>query len=171
MILTQKEVWHQIELTNQTKKPWTAGSVMLMQGNQPLGQEVLTYTSPKNQALIPITISVDTQSTVEDKELSREEKALSWFGELYTQIHKEATLKLRNSKPISINAEITFRFGGKVEQVSDNGQATVDVFNQADWENYRNRSKHLNNRSTVSWQVTIKPGETFTPKVRYHYYW
>ena len=63
-----------------------------MQGNQPLAQELLTYTSPKRAVRVPVTVSVDTRGTFEENETSRQPKALRWDGYDYFKIDKQAVV-------------------------------------------------------------------------------
>ena len=122
LVLSKNEVWHQIVLTNNTNLPWTTGAAMIMQGNQPLAQELLTYTPPKDEVRVPVTVSVDTRGTFDEKEIGRELKALKWDGHNYARIDKEMKLDLCNNKPIDIDAEITLRVGGKVDKASHDGE-------------------------------------------------
>jgi hypothetical protein len=169
LALSKNEVWHQIELENTTKVPWTTGAAMMMQGNQPLAQELMTYTSPGGIVRVPITVSVDTRGTATENEAGRELKALTWERYSYAKITNEAKLLLANRKKDALDFEITFRFGGKVENVSDDGKSVIAPYNAADWQNYRGSSA-VNNSSVVTWKTTIEPGETFEPRVKYHYY-
>jgi hypothetical protein len=109
LTLSKNEVWHQIELTNATNVPWTTGAALIMQGQQPLSQELLTYTSPKNEVRVPVTVSVDTRGAFDEKETGRELNAVSWAGNRYARIEKLARLHLCNNKPIGIDVEITLR--------------------------------------------------------------
>ena len=124
-MLSKNEVWHQIVLTNNTNLPWTTGAAMIMQGNQPLAQELLTYTPPKDEVRVPVTVSVDTRGSSTEKEIGRELKALQWDGYNYARIDKEMKLDLCNNKPIEIEAEITLRVGGKVDKASHDGDVTL----------------------------------------------
>jgi hypothetical protein len=169
LTLAKNEVWHQILLTNTTKLPWTTGAAMIMQGNQPLAQELLTYTPPKDEVRVPVTISVDTRGTLTEKEVGRELKSIQWDGYNYARIDKEAKLDLCNNKPIDIEAEITFRVGGKVDKVSPDGDVTLSAFNAADWVQY-NGHPAVNNSSSVVWKMKLKPGEKFEPSVLYHHF-
>ncbi len=169
LVLSKNEVWHQIELTNNTGLPWTTGAAIIMQENQPLGQELLTYTSPNNAVRVPVTVSVDTRGSFAEEEVARQLKALTWDSYHYAKIDKKAALRLRNNKAIAIDAEITFRFGGKFDEISDKGLGTLNAFNGADWHKYRGSSA-VNNSSTVRWKATIQPGKLFEPAVKYHYY-
>ena len=167
--LSKNEVWHQILLTNNTNLPWTTGAAMIMQGNQPLAQELLTYTPPKDEVRVPVTVSVDTRGSLTEKETGRELKSLTWDGYNYARIEKQITLDLCNNKPIGIDAEITLRVGGKVDEASNDGVVTLSPFNAADWVRYQGHPA-VNNSSHVTWKVKLKPGETFVPTVNYHYF-
>ncbi len=169
LALSKNEVWHQILLTNTTNLPWTTGAAMIMQGNQPLAQELLTYTPPKDEVRVPVTVSVDTRGSLTEKELSRELNKLQWDGHNYARIDKEIKLDLCNNKAIDIQAEITLRVGGKVDKVSDDGEVTLRAFDAADWVQYHGHPA-VNNSSTVSWKVKLKPGENFQPTVTYHHF-
>jgi hypothetical protein len=167
--ISENRVWHQVVLTNNTAVPWTTGAALLMQGNQPLSQELLTYTSAGGEVRIPITVSVDTRGTYREEETARKLNALGFEGHNYAQIDKTATLNLINHKPLPIDVEITFRTGGKADEVSNDGKITLNSHSAADWIDYRGYSA-VNNSSTVVWKSTIKPKETFAPTVKYHYF-
>lgn len=167
--ISENRVWHQVVLTNNTGVPWTTGAALLMQGNQPLSQELLTYTSVGGEVRVPITISVDTQGTYREEETARKLNALGFEGHNYAQIDKTATLNLINRKPTPIEVEITFRTGGKADEASSDGKITLNSHSASDWIDYRGFSA-VNNSSTVVWRSTIKPKETFAPTVKYHYF-
>ena len=167
--LARNEVWHQIELSNTTDVPWTTGAALIMQGHQPLAQELLTYTSPKTVVRVPVTVSVDTRGTFREEETERKFKALTWDKNSYAKIDKKATLQLRNAKQEPVEAEITFRFGGRFGEISDGGKGTLNAFQKADWQDYRG-SPAANNSSSIRWTAKVQPGETFAPTVTYHYY-
>ncbi len=169
LTLSKNEVWHQILLTNNTKLPWTTGAAMIMQGNQPLAQELLTYTPPKDVVRLPVTVSVDTRGTIAETETSRELGALQWDGYQYARINREMKLDLCNNKHLTIEAEITLRVGGKVDEASHDGKVTLGAFDAADWVQY-NGHPAVNNSSTVVWKVKLNPGEKFEPTVAYHHF-
>src|SRR4029077_20722042 len=116
LTLAKNEVWHQIVLTNFTKFPWTTGAAMILPVNQPLAQELLTYTPPKDEVRVPVTISVDTRGSLAEKEIGRELNALKWDNSQYARIDKELKLDLCNNKSIEIEAEVTLRVGGKADK-------------------------------------------------------
>jgi len=169
LALGKNEVWHQVELENTTKIPWTTGAALLMQGNQPLAQELMTYTSPGGIVRVPVTVSVDTRGTASEGELDRVLNAIKWDGYSYAKITGEVKLLLTNRKKEALDFEIIFRFGGKVEEVTDDGKVIIAPYNAADWENYRG-SPAVNNSSLVTWKTMVGPGKSIEPKVKYHYY-
>ncbi len=169
LTLSKNEVWHQVVLTNTTKLPWTTGAAMLLEDGIPLSQELLTYTSPQDEARVPVTVSIDTRGSYTEEEIGRDLDAVTWNGNRYARIIKRASLDLRNNKPIAIEAEITFRFGGKATEATDEGKLTLNAYDAEDWTNYHG-DPAVNNSSTVRWNVKLEPGETFRPSVTYHYY-
>lgn len=169
LTLSQNKVWRQIELTNNTKLPWTTGAAMIMQGRQPLAQELLTYTSPQDHCRVPVTVSIDTRGSVEETETKRTLQALRWSGYQYAKIHQRASLHLCNNKNETITVEISFRFGGKSDKVSHKGKTYLMPYEASDWHRYRG-DPAVNNSTEVRWTVTLKPGETFEPTVDYHFF-
>jgi hypothetical protein len=118
---------------------------------------------------LPVTVSVDTRGTFDEKETGRDLNAVNWAGYPYARIVKEASLHLCNNKPIDIDVEITLRLGGKVTEASHDGKLVLGGFDAADWRDYQGHPA-VNNSSQVTWRLKLKPGETFEPTVAYHYY-
>ena len=169
LVLSKNEVWRQIEMTNTTGVPWTTGAAMIMQGNQPLAQELLTYTSPKAICRVPVTVAIDIRGSFSEQETGRQLKAMTWSSHYYAKITQRATVTLINRKPEPADIEVTLRFGGRADEASHDGNVTLMPYRADDWERYRG-DPAVNNSSTVSWRVTLKPGETFQPTVDYHFY-
>jgi hypothetical protein len=169
LVLAKNEVWHQVVLTNNTKLPWTTGAAMLLEDGVPLSQELLTYTSPMEEARVPVTVSVETRGSFLEEEIDRQLEAVTWNGYRYAKIVKRAKLDLCNNKSVPIEAEITFRFGGKATEATHDGAITLDAYNAEDWTNYSGEPA-VNNSSLVRWKVKLGPGETFAPSVTHHYF-
>lgn len=169
LVLAENEVWRQVELVNNTNLPWTTGAAMIMQGQQPLAQELLTYTPPKSSTRVPVTVAIDVRGDFSEQETGRELKSLSWNGHEYAKIGQRATVRLRNYKSEPVEMEITVRFGGKAVESSDQGQISLAPYNADDWQQYRG-DPAVNNSSTVRWTTTVKPGEVFQPTVDYYFF-
>ncbi|BBM83636.1 hypothetical protein [Candidatus Uabimicrobium amorphum] len=166
---SENKIWHEIELVNNTQLPWTTGAAMIMQGEQPLAQELLTYTSSGGKVRVRVTVAIDVQGTIEEKETKRQLREMKWDGYYYAKIANQALLDVCNNKRKEINVEIIFNFGGKTTKVSDDGKVTLRGYDSRDWDNYRG-SYAVNNSSTVKWTQTIQPGKNFKPTVDYFYY-
>ena len=140
-----------------------------MQGSQPLAQELLTYTSPKDDVRVPVTVAVDVRGSYSEKETARRLNDLAFDGYQYARINRQASLNVCNHKSVPVELEITFRVGGRADEVTHEGRVTLGAYDASDWKDYRG-SPAVNNSSTVTWNVKLKPGETFEPSVVYHYY-
>lgn len=167
--ISENRVWHQLVLTNTTRVPWTTGPAMIVQGTQPLGQDLMTYTSPGADVRVPITIAVDLRASIADEETDRKLNELNINGFNYARIGKSATLTLSNRKDSPVDVEITFRTGGRATDASNDGKITLKPHSPDDWTDYRGASA-VNNSSLVVWKVQLQPAESFAPTVKYHYF-
>ncbi len=167
LILSETKVWRQVELINNTDIPWTTGAAMLVDGKQPLAQELLTYTSPGGICRVPVTVSVDLRGKAEDTEVNRTYNAFKWRGSDYARIEGKIEVELANNKTESVPVEVRLRFGGKATKVSADGKITLESFRMEDWSD--NRGNPINNSSVIRWTTTIEPGECFKPVVNYDF--
>lgn len=155
--LSQGEVWHQLEVKNRTKHPLTTGPVLVMRGQLPQAQELLTYTPRGGRTLVPLTVATDVRSLHEESELERKEDALKSHGNRYARIRKKGTLTLFNPRAERLALRVHLSTGGKVEQVSKDGLVKVDDFRAEDWED--RRLALVNAHSDVEWTLILAPGE------------
>ncbi len=167
--LLKNEVWHLIELTNETDVPWTTGAALMMDGYLPLAQELLTYTSIGGRCQVPLTVAVDVRGTYSEEEISREPKAIRLDSNDYARISKRGTLRVTNYKKESIELMITCQFGGNASTASDDGQMTVTDFVQEDWSSFRGHAA-LTGHSTIVWELKLEPRETKEVTCEYVYY-
>jgi len=161
-------VWHQLELANHSTVPWTTGAAFLLRNGLPLGQDILTYTSPKGQTLLPVTIAVDVKASYDDEELERKPNALRWANSDYAMIRQRGTITIKNARSEAISIRPTVTLGGRAEQASDDGTIRIGNFDPGDWNNSSYGA--VNNRSTIAWTLTLEPGETRTLTFDYFYY-
>ena len=160
-------MWHQLELVNDGAVPWTTGPVLLLQQSLPLGQELLTYTSPGGNTRVPVTVAVDVRGSHDEREVERQFGAMKLNGHSYTLVRKEGTVRVTNYKDESIDFEAAVSFGGTAETASDDGQIVIDDLHPGDWDEGLNP---LNNHSRVSWRLRLAPGETKTLTYSCGYY-
>lgn len=167
--LARNKIWRQIELINSTNVPWTTGAAMIMQGQQPLAQELLTYTSPGDECRVPVTVAVDVRGTHNEEETGRKLASLRWRNNEYAKIDQRAMLNVCNHKAETIDLEITMRFGGKATAASHDGRITLLPFRDEDWTNY-NGDRAVNNSSTVYWRTKLTAGQLFEPTTDFFFY-
>ncbi len=168
LVLSETRVWRQVELTNNTKIPWTTGAAMFVDGQQPLAQELLTYTSPGGTCRVPVTVSVDLQGKAVDTEVKREFNVLQWRGSHYALVQGKIEIELANNKTEPVLVGVRLRFGGKATKVSDEGKITLEAYRAEDW--HERRGNPINQSSDVRWTTTLQPGERFQPIVDYEFY-
>lgn len=166
--LNEAKIWRQVELINNTDIPWTTGAAMIMDGMQPLAQELLTYTSPGGICRVPVTVSIDLRGKVEDTEIKREFNALKWRGNDYARVEGKIDVELANNKTEPVSVDVRLRLGGKATQASDDGEIALAAFREEDWHN--RQGNPINNSSEVRWTETIQPSECFKPTVNYEFY-
>lgn len=169
MKILKNEVWHQIELTNNTNLPFTTGAALILDGRQPIGQDLLTYTSVGGKVQVPLTIAVDVRGTSTDEITERVPNAVNLDGYPYCKIQAKSTLKVTNYKKETVTVLLQADFGGACTEATDKGKFRVSAFQGGDWENCTAHPA-LNSHSTVTWELTLKAGETQEVSCQYHYF-
>ena len=158
--LAQNQVWHQVELGNTTKAPWTTGAALIMKDLLPLGQELLTYTPSGGACLVPVTVAVDMCGNYQEEELSRQPNAMNWNGTSYALIRKKATVTIDNKRKEKSLTRIVISLGGRAEKASDGGKVRLDDYRTTDWHNSGYHG--ANNHSDVTWEFELEPGQSKT---------
>ncbi|MFX0094123.1 MAG: hypothetical protein ACFFBD_20465 [Candidatus Hodarchaeota archaeon] len=167
--LSKNEVWHQIELDNQTDVPWTTGPALIMDEFLPLAQELLTYTSRGGKCQVPLSVAIDIRGTYSEEEIKREVNAIRFDGYDYIRITKRGALKVINYKEEPIELWITCDLGGNAEQATHDGIVTISDFKREDWGEFRG-DKALTGHSTIQWKLNLEAGETKEVACEYFYY-
>ena len=155
--LLTTQVWHQLELTNRSKVPWTTGAAIILRGHLPMGQDLLTYAPPGGTSLLPMTVAVNLRGTLVEEEIERKPNALTWDGHAYALIRKKGTITLTSYRDADSDMRVTVSLPGKAEAVSGDGKTRIDDFHPADWQQ---GAFWYNNHSEVVWELTLKPGQT-----------
>jgi hypothetical protein len=167
--LATQQVWHQVELRNDSRVPWTTGGAFLMQGARPLGQELLTYTSRGASVRVPVTVAVDVAADYEEEETSRSLNALNVQGYTYARIDQTGRLSLMNHRPHPIDVEVTVRIGGRVDEADEGGEVSILPFSAGDWPGYQGHPS-VNNSSLVRFALRLAPRERLQRAVHFHYF-
>jgi hypothetical protein len=159
LALSATRVWHQLQLTNASAVPWTTGAALLMKGNLPLGQDLLTYTPAGGATLLPVTVAVDVRARHEEEEIERETNALMFRGNKYMLVRKKGSIHVTSYRDEPTTMRVTVDAGGRAESASDGGTIRIDDFRESDW---HGSYGPVNNHSTMQWELTLQPGESRT---------
>jgi len=169
LTLSDDRIWRQVELTNNTNLPWTTGAVMFMDGNMPLAQEMLSYTSAGSAVRVPVTVAVDVHGSFEESEAGREMNAEKWDSYTYMRVKKTGRLQIVNRKNTPIDLEVRYKIGGRTTEASHDGVITLSAFSRDDWDEYTMES-YINNSSVVRWTLHLTPQEQLNPEVTSEYF-
>jgi hypothetical protein len=154
------QVWHQLELANAGKVPWTTGAALMLRDALPLGQDLLTYTSGGGRALLPVTIAVDLRGAFDEQEIERKPNALHLDGYDYVLVKKRGSVTVSSYRKEKSDMRVSVSAGGKATAASDDGTIKLNDFRPDDWDD--NGLMRVNNHSDVTWELTLEPGETKT---------
>lgn len=154
------QVWHQLELTNPGRAPWTTGSLLMMQQSLPVAQELLPYTSKGAKALVPMTVAVDVRAEHQESEIERQPNVLTWGNTIYSSVRKRGEIRLTNRRAEPIQLRVGLGLGGRASDASEGGSITLDDFRAGDWGN--DSRARVNNHSDLQWTLELGPGESRT---------
>jgi hypothetical protein len=161
---TKNGVFHSIKLHNNTPNPFTTAPVTIISNetvkNQPLGQDVLNFTSKKGISYVKITQASDVTVKNAEKVIKREETKAVFWGYAYYLSDLEGTVKIKNYKTKTIQLEINRSIKGILQK----SEAKWETITQTLLDNTPN----LNNQ--VCWKVELKPGEEKTFTYTYQVY-
>jgi hypothetical protein len=156
--ILMNRTWHQLEIPNGSKVPWTTGPALLLRDDLPLGQDLLTYTPVGGKALLPVTVAVDVRTTYDEVETERVPRVHTWNNHTWSLIKKRGTLTVTNYRKEPARIRATLAVVGRAEDPGEGGVAQIDS------------SDDVNARTRVVWEATIAPGETITRTVSASYY-
>ncbi|MCC7139536.1 MAG: hypothetical protein IT460_14025 [Planctomycetes bacterium] len=153
-------VWHELELANRTRVPWTTGAALVARGGLPVGQDLLGYTSPGATTRLPMTVAVDVQGRWSEVEVSREQRIV-YGGRDLVVVAKRGTFTVVNRRAERTPVRVALSLGGRVEAASDGGTITVNDGTVTDWVEWPwSWWGYVANHSDVVWALDLAPGET-----------
>ncbi len=164
---TQKNknpVFHSIKMKNKTPNPFTTGAVMIVSNkeakNQPLGQDVLNFTSKNATTYVKITESADIKAKQTEKIIQREEDPKDYFGYFFYKVKVENKVTLNNFK----SKKVKFELRRNVRGVLLDTEVKWQLGEQSNIE----YSPNVNNQ--ICWELELGAGEEKTFTYRYEVY-
>jgi len=177
--LAGAKAMHVIRLTNSGEVPWTTGPAVIFKGNAILAQQLVTYTSVKNKADVPITVATDVNTSKEESEIKREEN-VPMNGHNHTKFFMRGKLTVNNFKSRPVHVIVTRKAMGTATSAGEDGRIRTansledSSFGGNDypwfswawpWE-YRG----INSLSEITWDVTIPAGKARTFEYDWYYF-
>lgn len=166
-------VWHQLELVNEAKRPWTSGPALAMQDFTPISQDLLPYTAPGGKSLLPLTVAVDVQATYDEEELERKPASIRIDGYDYFLVKKRGTLTIKSFRSEASQCCLNVRVIGTAER---GGEGTVAKQPKVKLDALRpgeadpNTNARVNNVSQLTWDLAVAAGGTETITFEYSVY-
>ena len=150
-------VWHQLEATNETAKPWITGPALILHQAMPLGQNIISYTARGERVSLPTTAAVNVQALHDESLVRRQDEVRRWRGNQLSRIEKEGKLQVVNHRDSTVEMRIRMRTGGEVTEASHEGEMRYVDCRGDDWS--VGHEVPINKHSRVTWSVEGDPGD------------
>jgi hypothetical protein len=155
------EIEHYLTLENNTDSAFTTGPCLVMSDNRALSEDMLKYIPRGGTGELPVTTAINIAKDQSEKETGRQKKVYTISTDYSADlVSLEGELKLRNFDKKEAAISITMKIQGKPLTASDKGTIIQDTQNL----------KLMEQTGTITWQVTIKPGETKSLNYTYERY-
>jgi hypothetical protein len=179
LMLSGAKAMHKLRLTNTGTAPWTTGPATIYKGNTPLAQQLMTYTSVKNQVDLPVTIATDLNTKKEEAEKGRQTNVT--INDLsYTKVTLQGKLPVTSFKDKPVKMTVTRKTlgvitdttaGGKIGQTNTLEDVSFDRSNYP-WYGWWPWWWHsVNPLSEINWETTIEPGKAVTLEYDWYYHY
>lgn len=154
-------IGHSLVLHNTTDSAWTTGPCLVMQGDTPLGEDLLAYTPLGGNGEVPIATAVNLRTRLQETEVEREVKKVTYAHDAHLDrvvVAGEAVVE--NYEKDTVEIVVTIPIAGHPLEADRGGQLVRDT------QELRLAERH----GSVSWRLKIEPGETVTLNYRYERY-
>jgi len=152
---------HSLVLHNRTTTAWTTGPCLAVSGARPLSEDLLKYTPKGGNGELPVTTAINIAHEKSEREIERKLKAHSPATHVYLDlVTLEGKLQLRNFEKRCVHVVINNPIPGKPIEADAKGTIAVDP----------TKLKLEQRAGTVTWTVTLKPGEEKTLTYTYERY-
>ena len=152
---------HYLQLHNDGDTAWTTGTYLAVSGGRPLSEDLLKYTPKGGYAEIPVTAAINVATNKRERETDRKLKAYHPDKYKYWDlVTLSGELKIRNFEKRPVEVVIDVPVPGKPMKASNDGELAADS----------TRLKLLDRAGTISWTITLEPGERKTLTYEYERY-
>lgn len=158
------QVWHSLQIRNNSKLPWTTGTVMVtkeIEGeSKPLSQDKLNYIPQGGKGKIKLTVAPNILVKDSEKETGREENKKKASGYMYDLIQVEAKIEIRNFKNQEVKLNISRNINGELQSSQEKWEVNKKV----------NLYNSINQLQEVEWEVVLPAGKSKEFTYRYSVY-
>ncbi|SFF27471.1 DUF4139 domain-containing protein [Thermoflexibacter ruber] len=158
-------VKHAVMIKNESKFPWTTGTVLLtklLDGvAQPISQDKLNYTPVGGKVKIPLTVVSDVSVKDSEKEVDRKVNIKQKDGYFYDLVTVEAKIEVKSFRNNAIELKINRSFTGEGLKcnIAWNIQKLVST-----------NSYNYNALSSAEWKIKLEAGKSETITYQYQFY-
>ncbi len=152
---------HSLVLHNRTDTAWTTGPCLAISQERPLSEDLLRYTPRGGNGELPVTAAINIAQAKTESEVQRKLKAHQISSSVfYDLVTLEGELKLRNFEKRDVEIVVNNAIPGKPLSAGDGGRMVADP----------TKLKLAERQGTISWRMTLKPGEEKRLKYSYERY-
>jgi hypothetical protein len=155
----KEQVWHSVKLSNSTKYPWTTAPAFVVSGWKPLAQDTLNYTPRNAKTNLKLTVATDVKHDRHEYEIDRQ-RDVRIYNHNYDLVTVKGELSIKNHKNKEITMEIKKRLTGEATEASHKGKI----------EKVAEGLRGVNQNSSISWEIPLKPGEEINVTYKYRVY-
>lgn len=155
----QDQVWHVIRMENTTKLPWTTAPAFVVNGANPVSQDVLNYTPFGGKNTLRLTVATDVRAEQDQKEISRKQATLMYYSN-YDEVQVQGTLTIHNFKQKVIRCNVKKPLTGEVLNCDNAGKITKTA----------KRLSAVNPQSEIEWEFDLPGGSEKVLKYQYKVY-
>ncbi|MDK2971935.1 MAG: hypothetical protein PWP23_1690 [Candidatus Sumerlaeota bacterium] len=142
---------HFLKLENNSGTAWTTGSMLVLDGNRALTEDLLRYVPAGGDGRITVTSAVNVRASQSESEDTRELKAYSPNNnhEFFDRVVVAGCVELENYEGTAVEVDVTVPVQGRPLDIGESGSVQVDT----------TELRLTERRGSVSWTVTLQPGE------------
>lgn len=152
--------WHVLLIRNESDAPWTTAPVLIENERGPLAQSDLTYTPRGAETTVKLTQALDLAGESQEYRIgaaTSERRIEHILGRNYERVTLEGKLSLRNrsgrAMPVRVRKDLS---GNLIE--AEHAPATSAA---------AERLGQVNVSQTLTWNVELGPGASWTASYRY----
>lgn len=146
------EVFHSIELKNNTNVPLTTAAVMVMnEKEQFVAQDELKYTPVGASTTVRLSKAIDIVMKNAEEEKSREDNAKKIGKTTYSKVFLKGTVNIDNYQEKEVTVTITKTVNGTITDAKDGGKVIK-----------KNPYSSINPQSEIKWEVKLAPNQKKT---------